>query len=389
MTHSPLFTAEAFALGARALAPGQEPWGAAGGAGLAHFALPAGALERDPGRRLAHWDSASSGPLMLADGDGTEDQVHLALDPAELRDRCQAGEILAQVLDQTWRGATEPAPVPRLMGIVNVTPDSFSDGGKYAEPEAALRHGLDLVAQGAQILDVGGESTRPGAQPVPAEEECARVLPVIEALAAATDAPISIDTTKAQVAAAALDAGAKWVNDISAGLADPEMLPLVAERDVPFVAMHRQGDPGTMQLNPSYGDPVAEVTEALRERCRAALEAGVLEERLILDPGIGFGKRLEHNLALMRRLGELRSLGRPLLLGVSRKSFIAHLSGAETSQDWRSGNRRDQPQDRLGGTAAALYACIAGGAAILRVHDVAPMAEATLVARALLAPPIE
>ncbi|MBL8862111.1 MAG: dihydropteroate synthase [Planctomycetes bacterium] len=259
---------------------------------------------------------------------------------------------------------------PRIQGVVNVTPDSFSDGGRCFDPARAIEHGLALAAEGADFLDVGAESTRPGATPVSVEEELARAIPVVAGLARQVAIPISIDTTKAAVARAALAAGARIVNDVSAGTQDPGMLGVVAERRAGYVAMHRRGDPRTMQTAPAYGDVVAEVLEFLRERCFRALAAGVPRETLWVDPGIGFGKTLAHNLELLRRLQELRSLGLPILLGVSRKSFIREITGADTP-----------PAGRIGGTAAAVALGVVGGAEILRVHDVAVMREAALVAR--------
>ena len=264
-----------------------------------------------------------------------------------------------------------PKPV-RLMGIVNVTPDSFSDGGRYSDTRAAIEHGIALEAQGTHILDIGGESTRPGANPVSLEDELARTIPVIAELARRTQCALSIDTTKSAVARAALDAGATIVNDVSAGRFDPAMLALVAERRAMFVAMHMQGAPRDMQTEPRYTDVVLEVHEFLRERAAACLAAGIEKDSIWIDPGIGFGKTLEHNLTLMRRLPELRSLGLPVLLGVSRKSWIAKIHPPS----------RDDRQ-RLGGTAAALAFGVLGGAEILRVHDVAIMAEAAAVASAL------
>ncbi|MCP3916370.1 MAG: dihydropteroate synthase [bacterium] len=272
------------------------------------------------------------------------------------------------------------------MGVVNVTPDSFSDGGRFHEPQAAIEHALELVAEGAQILDIGGESTRPGAEPVDADEELHRVLPVLEGLARQTDARLSIDTTKSVVARAALAAGASIVNDVSAGQDDPDMWPLVAEMGCEYVLMHRQGRPRSMQIAPTYDDPVREVCEELRRRVAACLKAGVGATRIIADPGIGFGKRLRHNLALLQHLPELRSLGLPLLLGVSRKSFIGHVTGAEEEKDFRGRSRTDRPVERIGGTAAALTACVWGGAEILRIHDVRIMSEAVQVAHALTQP---
>ncbi len=276
------------------------------------------------------------------------------------------------------------------MGVVNVTPDSFSDGGQFLDPERATEHGLSLIEQGADVLDVGGESTRPGAAPVAAEEELRRILPVIEALSARGGAPISVDTTKAEVARRAVEAGARIVNDISGGLADPRMIPTVArlreDHDVFLVLMHRQGAPESMQSAPRYADALAEVGGCLRERMEAALAAGIPPNRLALDPGIGFGKSLEHNLQLLRGLSELRALGPPLLLGVSRKSFIGHITGEERAADWKAASQRRAPaqRERIGGTAAALALAVSTGSAdILRVHDVAIMREAALVAAAI------
>jgi len=258
---------------------------------------------------------------------------------------------------------------PKLMGVVNVTPDSFSDGGRYLDPNAAVAHGLELVKQGADILDVGGESTRPGAEEVSVEEEMARVLPVVEGLAGS--ATVSIDTSKLAVAEGALDAGASIVNDVTALRRDPEIGALCAERGAGLVLMHMQGEPRTMQDEPSYADVVAEVKAFLAERVEAAVGAGVAAERIWLDPGIGFGKGLEHNLELLRRLGELRELGRPLVVGVSRKSFIGKIDGSPV-------------EARLGGTIAGSIYAAAEGADVLRVHDVAEAAQAAKVANAIL-----
>ena len=268
---------------------------------------------------------------------------------------------------------------------------SFSDGGRYsASVSKAIARAEEMVADGADVIDVGGESTRPGADPVPADEELRRVLPVVERLAVGTRAPVSIDTMKSEVARAAVEAGAVVVNDVSGGLADPEMLPTIAAlrasgHDVHVVLMHRQGDPRTMQLDPRYhGDPVREVCAHLEGRARAALQAGIPLDRVTLDPGIGFGKRFEHNLSLLGRLREIRALGHPLLLGASRKSFIGHITGAEQQSDFLALERRDRPADRLGGTAACLALAVAGGSVdVVRVHDVAVMREAVLVAQAI------
>jgi dihydropteroate synthase len=258
----------------------------------------------------------------------------------------------------------------QLMGVVNVTPDSFSDGGLYLDPEAAIAHGRELVAAGAEILDVGGESTRPGAEAVSEEEELRRVVPVIRGLRD-LECELSVDTSKAPVAAAALDAGAAIVNDVTALRADPEMAPLCAERGVTVVLMHMLGDPRTMQDDPRYEDVVAEVEAFLGERLKAAVAAGIAEERIWLDPGIGFGKTADHNMELLRRLGELRELGRPLVIGTSRKSFIGRLDGSAAGE-------------RLGGTIASSVLAAVEGAEVLRVHDVSEVRQALTVATAIL-----
>ncbi len=255
------------------------------------------------------------------------------------------------------------------MGIVNVTPDSFSDGGEWFSRDAAIRHGLELAAAGATILDVGGESTRPGAAPVDADEERRRVVPVIERLAAALpDVMLSVDTTKAVVAAAAIDAGARYVNDVSALRHDPAMMPLVAERGVHCCLMHMRGEPRTMQRAPTYDDVVADVRRYLEQRVAAAVDAGIAPERIDVDPGIGFGKTLEHNLALLRRLDELVALGPRLVIGTSRKTFLGRLTG------------RDDPRQRLAGTIATNVLALAAGARVFRVHDVGAIHDALAVA---------
>ena len=258
----------------------------------------------------------------------------------------------------------------QLMGVVNVTPDSFSDGGLYLDPEAAIAHGRELAEAGAEILDVGGESTRPGAEAVGEAEELGRVVPVIRGLSG-SGFRISVDTSKAAVAAAALDAGAEIVNDVSALRHDPEMAALCAERGATVVLMHMLGEPRTMQDDPRYDDVVADVKAFLAERLEAAVAAGIAEERIWLDPGIGFGKTGAHNMELLRRLGELRELGRPLVVGTSRKSFIGRVDGSPA-------------QERLGGTIASSVLAAAEGADVLRVHDVAEMRQALAVATAIL-----
>jgi dihydropteroate synthase len=256
------------------------------------------------------------------------------------------------------------------MGIVNVTPDSFSDGGLYRDPEAAVEHGRQLLAEGAEILDVGGESTAPGAAPVGAEVELERVEPVVAALAGA-GATVSIDTSKTAVAAAALDAGAGIVNDVSALRGDPEMAALCAERGATVVLTHMLGTPATMQDHPQYREVVADVRDFFAERLAAATAAGIEADRVWLDPGIGFGKTDAHNAMLLRRLGELAELGQPLVVGTSRKSFIGRVDGSP-------------PHERVGGTIASSLLAAANGAAVLRVHDVAAMRQALRVADAVL-----
>jgi dihydropteroate synthase len=263
-----------------------------------------------------------------------------------------------------------------LMGVLNVTPDSFSDGGHYLRAEAAIEHGARLLAEGADIIDVGGESTRPGATPVGAEEERARVQPVIEGLIARhPEACVSVDTSKAAVAEAALAAGARLVNDVSALRADPDMAALVAERDVECCLMHMLGEPRTMQRDPRYADVVDDVKAFLSERLAFAVEAGIAEERVLLDPGIGFGKTAAHNLELLARLEELVALGRPLVIGTSRKSFLGRLSGAANVPE---------PAARLPGTIASNVLAFERGARVFRVHDVAPVRDALNVAAATL-----
>lgn len=257
------------------------------------------------------------------------------------------------------------------MGVLNVTPDSFSDGGRFATVEAAVERARAMVAEGAEMIDIGGESTRPGSQPVPAEEQIRRVGPVIERIAT-LPATISIDTTRAAVAQAALDEGAAVVNDISAGREDPSLLPLVAQRGCPIILMHMQGTPATMQQAPHYQDVVAEVAAFLRERVEAAAAAGVDRGRILIDPGIGFGKLLTHNLELLRRQRELiDAVGRPAVIGTSRKGFIGKITGVE------------QPDQRLFGTAAAVAWTVANGAAVVRVHDVKAMQQVVAMTRAI------
>jgi dihydropteroate synthase len=266
--------------------------------------------------------------------------------------------------------APREIPDPIVMGVVNVTPDSFSDGGAWLDPAAAIAHGRALAAEGAAILDVGGESTRPGAEPVPVEDELRRVLPVLEGLADA-GARRSIDTSKARVAKAAIAAGATLVNDVTALRGDPAMAPLLAACDCGVCLMHMLGEPRTMQRDPRYDDVVDDVKAFLGERLAFAVAQGIAEERIWLDPGIGFGKTIEHNLQLLARLDELVALGRPLVVGTSRKSFLGAITGRGALE-------------RVPATIATNVLALAAGARVFRVHDVAEARDALLVAAATL-----
>ena len=270
-----------------------------------------------------------------------------------------------------WLATPAPSRRPLVMGVLNVTPDSFSDGGRFAAPDRAVAHAQEMAAAGADLIDVGGDSTRPGSRPVPPDEQVGRVVPVLAALRdlgrqGRLSLTVSIDTTRAAVAEAALDAGADVVNDVSAGRDDPELLPLVARRRVPVVLMHMQGTPATMQADPRYAEVVDEVATFLRERAAAAVAAGVDRSDVLLDPGIGFGKTAAHNLELLRRLAELRERAgadRPLVVGASRKGFIGRVTG------------ESEAANRVFGTAATVAWSVAHGASIVRVHDVGPMAQ--------------
>jgi dihydropteroate synthase len=260
---------------------------------------------------------------------------------------------------------------PVIMGVVNVTPDSFSDGGLYLDADAAVAHGERLAGEGAKILDLGGESTRPGSEPVPEPEELRRVLPVVERLAG-SPARISIDTTKVGVARPALAAGATIVNDVSAFRFEPELAGVVAQAGADCCLMHMLGEPRTMQEDPRYEDVVSEVKAFLEERLAFAVGEGIAEERVWLDPGIGFGKTTEHNLELLRRLGELAAIGRPLVVGTSRKGFLGRLTGGRPEHE------------RLPGTIATNVLALERGATVFRVHDVAAVRDALVVAAATL-----
>ncbi len=267
-----------------------------------------------------------------------------------------------------------PGSGPFIFGVLNVTPDSFSDGGVYLNTEEAVAAGCRMADEGADVIDVGGESTKPGSSGVPADEQILRTAGLIATLAArfGSDGPaISIDTRSAEVASAALEAGAAIVNDISALRDDPVMAKMVASKGAGVILMHMQGTPADMQLNPTYTDVIAEIADFLRERVDYALRSGISRERIVLDPGLGFGKTTAHNLEILRRLGELRALGCPLMAGPSRKRFIGEILHI------------DRPADRMIGTVAAISACVLAGVECLRVHDVAACRQAAEICRAI------
>ena len=278
-----------------------------------------------------------------------------------------------RLADRTW-----------IMGIVNVTPDSFHDGGRFADPKRAVDHALELAAEGADIIDVGGESTRPGSMPVDVQEELRRVMPVIEQLCKEAGVPLSIDTSKAAVAQRAIDAGAEIINDVTGLAGDPAMIPLAVETGCGVCAMHIRGTPRTMQENPVYADVVAEVLEYLRVRRDALLAAGIEQDRIALDPGIGFGKTTEHNLQLLANARRLHSLGCPVLIGHSRKRFLAEVSRrAGDCPDFRISENGTVPFDAAtAGTIGVALSLARQGVQILRVHDVAPVREALLLFQA-------
>jgi dihydropteroate synthase len=278
------------------------------------------------------------------------------------------GERLWKIGDRSFDLSREGL----IMGILNVTPDSFSDGGEFFTTEKAVAHGLRMAAEGAQIIDVGGESTRPGAQSVTAEEELSRVIPVIEDLRARLDVVISVDTSKAQVAGAAIQAGASIVNDVTGGRGDKSMMPLVAENKSAFVIMHMQGNPQTMQLEPRYDDVVSEVADFFRQRYASAIECGIDPMAIAFDPGIGFGKTLEHNLELLAQLDRLRAHDRPLVVGISRKSFLAKVTGSS------------EISDRLAPAVGLTALLRARGADVFRVHEVKENVNTLRVTEAVL-----
>ncbi len=313
-------------------------------------------------------------PSQLVDAAGRKVGAELAEPLRAEVDRAVASWLTGPSDLETPAGTLPCGSRPIVMGILNVTPDSFSDGGDHYEPghhpDVAVAFARELLAEGADVIDIGGESTRPGAEPVPEDEELRRVIPVIEALAAA-GAIVSVDTTKAGVARRAVEAGAAIVNDVSAGANDGLLLHTVAELDIPYVVMHMRGTPRTMQRDPRYIDVIAEVFDFLTEQVRRLELLGVRRERLIVDPGIGFGKTVGHNLEILRRTREFTSMGLPVLVGTSRKSFIGAITGVE------------EPSERLEGSLVTAAHAVANGAAIVRVHDVAATVRAVHAARAV------
>jgi dihydropteroate synthase len=337
---------------------------------LAGDAAPAPALLVAGRAELAF----AAAELIERDGQSVQRRI---LTARELLDAA-AGSAATAVLEHLQRPRAAIAGLtldrPRLMGVVNVTPDSFSDGGRYLSADKAIAHALQLEAEGADMLDIGAESTRPGAAPVGLEEECARVLPVIEALVRQARVPLSIDTRKAEVMRRAARAGASLINDVSALTHDPDGLAAAAATGLPVVLMHAQGDPRTMQVQPRYDDVVLDVCDALEARIEDCERAGIPRTRLVVDPGIGFGKTLAHNLALLGALSIFHGLGCPLLLGASRKSFIGKLTGADAD-------------NRLPGSLAAALLGAAQGAQMLRVHDVAATRQALAIWQGATAQP--
>lgn len=280
-------------------------------------------------------------------------------------------KIIKSFFNITYPGGVLPLDRPRVMGILNVTPDSFSDGGKFYDTQLAIEHGLKLLSEGADILDIGGESTRPGAKPVSVEEELKRVIPVIEGIKKeAPDALISIDSYKSEVAEQAIKAGARMVNDISGLRFDHRMVEVVSRYQVPVVIMHIKGTPKDMQDNPQYEDLISEIRQYFLQQIKFAVEHGISQDRIIIDPGIGFGKKLEHNYEILAHLEEFKELGYPILVGPSRKSFIGNILNLP-------------PQERLWGTAAAVTAAILKGAEIIRVHDVKEMLQVIKIAECI------
>jgi len=329
-------------------------------------------------RRMIDCSVAASDIILM----GTQNQLNTIID--RLADRFNDLQGVAGRLRECLKNIESPPHTVRckktvlqlnerthLMGILNVTPDSFSDGGMFLDPGNAISHGIELASQGADIIDIGGESTRPGAKPLLPDEELRRIIPVIEGLSGEIDIPISIDTYKSLIAEKAVEAGAEMINDISGLHFDPKMADVAAKYDVPVVVMHIKGTPEIMQLDVHYDCLLTEIMEYLEESTEIAERAGVDERQIIIDPGIGFGKSVEDNLRIISRLTEFKSLGKPIMLGLSRKSFIGRILNAEVDQ-------------RAEGTLASISAAIMNGANILRVHDVAPARKAAQMADAIL-----
>jgi dihydropteroate synthase len=317
------------------------------------------------GRNVLLFSVASKGELGSA-GEAASGPGEILAQVREAIDRYQRREFSLRCRDRTM----DLSGAPRIMGVLNVTPDSFSDGGTYHSVDRAVERGREMAREGAEVIDVGGESTRPGSSAVPYEVERDRVIPVLRALAKKTEAILSIDTTKARVAREAIDAGAHIVNDTSALAGDPGMADVVRGSGCAVVLMHRRGSPQTMQQAPSYGSLFDEVLDELSDRVKAAEDAGIPGDRILVDPGIGFGKRYEDNLALHRHLADLRNLGKPILFGPSRKSFIGKVTGKD-------------PGDRTFGTAATVAIAALCGAHVIRVHDVKEMRDAIQMAAAV------
>jgi dihydropteroate synthase len=291
----------------------------------------------------------------------------LDLKKSKVKSKKAKAESCGQNVVEWPRGSLDFSAGCLVMGVLNVTPDSFSDGGEFFDPGKAVEHGLKMAADGAAIIDIGGESTRPGSDPVSINQQIQRVVPVIEALCKKTDVPVSIDTYKFEVAQAALDAGAGIINDITA-LSDKRIGELAAERQVPIVLMHMQGTPATMQIKPEYNDVVGEILEFLLGQARRVERLGIAKSMIFIDPGIGFGKTAEHNLSLLRNIDKFVAAGYRVLVGTSRKRFIGKITGKE------------KPAERIFGTAATVALCAAAGVSIVRVHDVAAMVDVVAVA---------
>ncbi len=348
------------------------------------YLRPAGRLTRPPGRvnatpdkvvRIGEREDLVFAALELIQRHGDRTTDRRLISPAEARNEIARGGYAVEHLKRALAGFAAPRSAiagialdrPRIMGIVNVTPDSFSDGGSFGSAREAITFGRRLADEGADFLDIGGESTRPGSDAVTIEEELRRVMPVVEGLVGKVRARISVDTRKAEVMRRAAQAGVHILNDVSALTFDPASLRVAAEARLPVVLMHAQGDPKTMQRDPRYDNVLLDVFDVLAERIEACLRAGIAQERIIVDPGIGFGKSLEHNLELLAGLSLFHGLGTPIMLGASRKRMIGTLTGAV------------DPQDRIPGSIATALAGAMQGAAILRVHDVAATRQALIV----------